>query len=268
MPKSPSCTGAPAFGAPLQISISYPAIQETTGLSVELPTSEPGTAQVSYTVAAGDLPTVSPSVPFQFAPNICAQFQNLSGASRTLSWRVLVNGTSRATGSGSINNNYYGVFSSCNYNGVQPVVGDVITVAFWTATGAGLYLKAYSYESGITRILYGKQQLYLWSGYSPTQCMVCESTAAGPSFGAKNYASASYMLKYVTPTANSNANLCGTVGLTPYAYMSHITEGLFTAYYGDYYFPQVTQQANAALVPVYIQKRPLIITLLPLNIKI
>lgn len=267
MPKTPNCTGAPAFGTPLQILISYPAIQETTGLSVELPTSEPGTAQVSYTVAAGDLPTVTPAVPWQFAPNIYANFRNTSGSSRNMSWRISVNGSSRATGTSfALSNNNYIVFSSAAYNGTQPVVGDVITVSFW-ATGAGVNLLAHAYESGITRVFYGQSHAFAWSAYSPTQCMVSESTAAGPSFGAKNYASASYYTGYVAPTAVAAA-YCSTASKTPYFYVSHVTDGLFKAYCGDYYFPQITQQANSALVPVYIQLRPLIITLLPLNIKI
>ena len=143
MARIPTCSGAALFARKLYVELAYPAVQATSGLADTLPTSEPGTPQISYVLAASDAPTITSNCDFSYslAPLIWAKGRNTGGASRTLSYRLLKNGASVATGSaGSIsNNNYYCLSAGQNWGAVPPVVGDTIALSLW-ASGAGVSL--------------------------------------------------------------------------------------------------------------------------------
>ena len=69
MPRFPAYSSVPVISPMKQASLSWPAIDEATGLGLTLPTSEPADPQVSYTIAAGHLPTITGDFPpFRLAP--------------------------------------------------------------------------------------------------------------------------------------------------------------------------------------------------------
>lgn len=100
-------------------------LQETP---TTLPTSEPETPQVSYTVQSSDMPTLNPR------PYSCKYIAVVYAAGKfvtagTLYWRMKKNGSSVRTGSSSISaNNYYTV----NAFFFDVDVGDVLEIALWS----------------------------------------------------------------------------------------------------------------------------------------
>jgi hypothetical protein len=128
-----------AFKQPLQtIDITVPTPQETLLETPEsLPTSEPGTSQISYTIQSSDLPTLSFGI-CKYAAHLCGAGQNLSGSSVTVYYRILKNGTSVATGSRSSvsNNYYYNIYHTNFYNVVE---GDTIELRLWASVSGVNY---------------------------------------------------------------------------------------------------------------------------------
>lgn len=119
----------PLLGSLKTCNITYQTPQETLqGTPTTLPTSEPGTPQIGYTVASGDLPTLSViQVSLYY-------FALLYGAGKfvtagTLSWRMKKNGASVATGTASVAANTYYTVNAC-FVGVA--VGDLLELALWS----------------------------------------------------------------------------------------------------------------------------------------
>jgi len=114
---------------------------ETTGSQVDLPNAEPGTSQVIYTVASGDLPTIS-SAPFStgYYAEVYVGGRNYSGGAVTVNYRVILNGTSQTTGSASVATatSYFTV--NAGSFGTNPlVVGDVLEVRLWASAATSVY---------------------------------------------------------------------------------------------------------------------------------
>ena len=273
MPKFPAYSHLPLYNAPMQVAITYPSIRETSGLTTELPTSEPGTAQISYTVEAGDLPVCAPLMPFAYAPFIYAQGQNTGGAARIVSYRIEKNGTSLRTGNmDSAANNYYFALSAASFCAAAagpPVVGDVLTVKLW-ANGAGVRLNAHALVPYLSRPLYGLTRLVVWRGYAGTNAIARESSARKPSWMSAT--------PYVGPAGN-NAIQVGPIGTATFAVVN-ITEnvpnawctapsyGLFRTQFSDVsQFYQAVASAAASL-NFLGDLGATLLTYLPLNIKI
>lgn len=95
---------------------------------------------ISYTLQASDFPTISPS---PYSTKYCAYFivsgQNLSGASVTLTYNILKNGTNLFANQSTasvINNNYW---THSHYRFYDVSVGDTLEVQTWaSATGVNL----------------------------------------------------------------------------------------------------------------------------------
>jgi len=120
--------------------------QETLlGTPEALPTSEPATPQISYTVASGDLPTftVQP-VSKKWVALIHAAGKNTTAGSVAVNWRMKKNGSSVITGGWSIAANTFYTYISCFYD---IAVGDVLEVALWAgASGCNWDYKAYQVQ--------------------------------------------------------------------------------------------------------------------------
>ena len=141
-----------AVGPKQTFTITRPAPTEHSGLTTVLPTSEPGTSQISQTVASGDLylpaGLVSP-----YLAVILAQVLNNDGSSRTVSWRMVKNGSSVATGSGSVSASNRGAiqayFSPTNpsgdTSGTGVVAGDVLELRLWAASSTNVQLVYWTY---------------------------------------------------------------------------------------------------------------------------
>ena len=275
MPKSPACTGAPAYGTPMQVAITYPDIRETSSLTTELPTSEPETAQVSYTIGANDLPMLTTPISYWISPNVFAQGQNTSGAARTLSYRLEVNGTSVATGSSNNGTNAYWSLTAYNWwnAGVLPVLGDVLTVKLWV-NGAGCTINAHALKITPTRPLIGTKKPILWYGYGAANACTLEASAPKPTWMTATPTTWTYYYVVTASTGTTNAYITcgnGAANQPPYIYYPHPTYGLFYTQYGDQQGTgtvYVSAAASAATLPFRTETRVALLTYLPLNIKI
>jgi len=118
------------------INITHPGIRQEnyhSGTPATLPTSEPGTPQLSFTLTSGDFPSSNDCVLSQFAmPNLVAiaAGKNTSGVTATVSYRISVNSVSAETGSYSVMNNRYW---SLGMLARDVKAGDVITIALWSS---------------------------------------------------------------------------------------------------------------------------------------
>lgn len=130
------------------VSVTMQTPQETLGSAVYLPTSEPATPQVSYTVASGDLPAfnVAPDSKKWMAYMIAA---GSAVTAATLYWRMKKNGSSVANGSQAVTAAYYYTQHSYFYD---VAVGDVLEIALWSSVTNTKYdYKAYQIQP--TRVL-------------------------------------------------------------------------------------------------------------------
>ena len=256
--------GMPVYRGLIQTAFAYPAIQETTGLNEALPSSEPATAQISYTIQASDLPTLTGTqVSFKLSPGVFARLTTTAGFYNPISWKALLNGTSVATGSTGITNSSYEVIISVNYwGGTPPQVGDVLTIKLW---GSGVYLRAHAYLMDVTRILHGTKRLFLADAYAPLPITI-ESSEPKPSFSVAGNSSVN--LQYLFPAAVTIATgYYPDTHVLPAIY-SNTTLGLMKSF-GDH-----SSQANAASNELigsgksYARKRIVNLRLLPLNVKL
>jgi len=131
----------PQQGSLKTINITYQTPQETLlGSSETLPTSEPTDPQIAYTVQAGDLPT------FSLQPYSKIWIATLHPAGKfvtagTLSWRMIKNGGSVATGTISVAANYYYTISAFFYD---VTIEDILGVKLWSnRTDSNWDYKAY-----------------------------------------------------------------------------------------------------------------------------
>jgi hypothetical protein len=122
-------------GVRKEVNITYKTLDETLlGTAEAIPAAEPATAQISYTVSATThLPTMDANVVFQSVGMLCVAGRNLTASARTLSYRVLKNGTSSVTGTVSCVASQYWTLMlyHSSLNGL--VAGDVIDVKLWCA---------------------------------------------------------------------------------------------------------------------------------------
>ena len=268
MPKIPAFSHLPLYNGPMQIGITWPAVRETTGLTDALPTSEPASAQITYTIQATDLPTLNVLIPYRYIPFLYAYGRVTGGTDRSISYRVELNGTSIATGNlGTVtNNNYYCIYG-WNWGANYVAVGDVLTLKLW-ASGAGAALSAHALIGHMNRPLYGKKRAVIWGAYGGSNSFVLETTAGAPSFG-NPYTEAAVYFSYPTDSTaitNNYSILIPTAGV-PNAIMAREDYGLYTMIYPDRYAGFYLAQDAASARPTVI-KRPILLTYLPLNIKI
>lgn len=107
----------------------FEELQETP---TPLPTSEPATSQIVYTVQEADLPTLSMTVEGRmFVVLIICAGKNTDTASRTVYYRMLKNGSSINTGSVSVSAGYFWTLNACFTN---VAVGDVLEVRLWATS--------------------------------------------------------------------------------------------------------------------------------------
>jgi len=126
-----------------QLNITYPSADETLyGTPEIIPTSEPGTAQVIYTISSSHLPTLSfEPINKKLLAGVVVSGKNLTASSQTLNYRVLKNGTSLTTGTLSIAANYYWTLSIYNSALNNIAENDEIDIALWTANSNSLDLR-------------------------------------------------------------------------------------------------------------------------------
>lgn len=112
------------------LNITYQTPQETLLSTPEtLPTSEPATPQIGYTVQGSRLPSLS------YKPYQAVYVALVFGAGKfvttgTLYWNMKKNGVSVTTGSGTMTANYYYTLSAFFFD---VNVGDVLELALWSS---------------------------------------------------------------------------------------------------------------------------------------
>ena len=119
--------------SPRTDSLSYPAAQETyDAAGTALPTSEPATSQVIYTITSADLPvSTDKTASMKFSAFLYGGGKNNGASSATVYYRILKNGASVATGSSSVNANYYYTVNCYQLYDVK--AGDVIEIRLWAS---------------------------------------------------------------------------------------------------------------------------------------
>jgi hypothetical protein len=152
------------------LNISYVTPQETLLDTPEtLPTTEPSTGQVQYTVASVDLPTLSLPIPSKiWVGLVYAAGKAVTAA--TISWRMKKNGASVATGTISVAANTFWTLCT-GFSGVA--VGDVLEIALWSNVADSNWdYKAYQVQ--VSRIMPSNRTWILvfeplyWTGNQPT----------------------------------------------------------------------------------------------------
>jgi len=140
---------SPSYTSLKTLEITYRPAKETLLSTPEiLPTSEPTTPQISYTVQESDLPILNLNV----YRKVWVAWIVVAGycpSSATIYHRMLRNGSSVSTGSSSVSARYYytRIFYFYNVN-----VGDVLEVKLWSsATDSDWRYKAYQIQ--VTRII-------------------------------------------------------------------------------------------------------------------
>jgi hypothetical protein len=138
------------------LNITYKPAQETLLTTPQtLPTSEPATPQISYTVANADLPTLS-LTPYQKKWVALIYGGGKFVTAGTLYWRMKKNGASVATGSQSVSANYF-YTAHAFFNDVA--VGDVLELALWSSVADSNWdYKAYQIQV-TSLILFDKPRL-------------------------------------------------------------------------------------------------------------
>ena len=172
----------PLLGSVKTLTITYQNPQETLLSTPEtLPTTEPSTGQIQYTVQNSDLPILSLPIPYKiWVGLVYAAGKAVSAA--TIYWRMKKNGASVANGSISVAANTF--WTLCT--GFPDVkVGDVIEIALWSnQTDSNWDYKAYQVQ--VSRIMPSSRPWILvfeplyWTGSQPTLTLGNPAQASSP----------------------------------------------------------------------------------------
>ncbi|MEM3616664.1 MAG: hypothetical protein QXJ31_01970 [Candidatus Bathyarchaeia archaeon] len=141
---TPVLTGKKIF------NFTYSKQETLLGTPETLPTSEPATPQIGYTIQNSDFPVISPNVySKKHIALVYAGGKAVTAA--TISWRMKKNGASVATGSLNVSaNNFYTLTA---FFGVDVAAGDVLEIALWSnQTDSNWDYKALQVQA--TRILF------------------------------------------------------------------------------------------------------------------
>lgn len=138
-------TGKVAYGTFKTTNITLPNLRENPALGLTLPTTEPGTPQISYTVQDSDLATFSGTVPMS-VKNVPILYVSgrVGASSTTINYRLSVNGTSKVqSNNANAAASSYFTYSFAKYIPVS--VGDVVTVSLWSnQTDTSIVYSAFS----------------------------------------------------------------------------------------------------------------------------
>jgi hypothetical protein len=228
----------PIFTSLKTLNITYQTPQETLlGSPETLPTSEPATPQISYTVAQSDLPTLNMS-PYQkkWVAVLIGAGKAVTAAS--ISYRMKKNGASVASGAGSVSAGYY-YTRHCFFYDVA--VGDVLELALWSnQTDSNWDYKAYQIQ--VSRlILLNKPRLLAPCNFA--------ALATHPVLTLGNPSSTTGSL-YTYHIDQYFMTISGATSLDT-IYPKN-TYGMFRIYYGDYaYSNSSIVRTDAAYRPYY-----------------
>jgi hypothetical protein len=213
----------PAFTSLKTLNITYQTPQETLlGTPETLPTSEPATPQIRYTVAESDLPTFNmPPYQKKWVAIVIGAGKAVTAA--TIYYRMKKNGASIASGSSSVSANYFYTRQCCFYD---VAVGDVLELALWSDQ-VDSYWDYKAYQIQVSRvILFDKPRLL-----SPCKF------AALTTHPALTLGSPGYAIGNLYPCFHDDL-LTAISSPTSYDFFyPKDTYGMFRLTYGDYSYP-------------------------------
>jgi hypothetical protein len=236
-------SGKSAVGPLKTINFSYPTPRDLLlGTPTTLPTTEPASAQVGYTVQNSDLTTITPTpISVKWVAGIITAGKCVT--SGVISWRALKNGVSIATGStASITaNNFY---TETHWRWYDIQVGDLLEVKLW---------------SSVSDSNYDYQALYIY----PTQLVnspintimkdVTYMTVIPPSVPSGNGNATNTAGLNILPTSSSNTsayNISFTGTTNTFPALGQTTHGFFRMNSGDVNLTTY-HQVHATLRPQY-----------------
>jgi hypothetical protein len=109
--------------------------QDFSSAPISIPTSEPLTAQISYTVQQSDLPTITPSISIGNVVGIYMTGANSKVAGSTLTYTVYKNGVSLITTTTTSIVNTQNCWGMVHWRWTNVQVGDLLEVKVWATTG-------------------------------------------------------------------------------------------------------------------------------------
>lgn len=234
-------------GALKTYTFTYPApvVNDFSGSPLTLPTSEPGTAQFSYTIQASDFPTITPA-PTSVKFLVCAiNAGRVPASTTTLNYRILKNGASVTTGNmPSITANNYWTFTHWRWFDVQ--VGDVIEVKTWSNIAGATY--------DYSAVLIQPTQVYL----SKPNAVLSDVTIVIPNAipitgGTSGVWTSSNVSFYPANTALTPLGLANATHTLP-VFMPHAGQGFFKAGNGDVNGQSVSGNGSHGSVKPFYQR--------------
>lgn len=154
-------TGKVAFGNLKTFNITLATPRETIlGSPIgSLPTSNPGTPQITYTIQTSDLPSITPSpLGVQYTALLIVGGKNTDAAAQTINYQCYKNGSIVTGGNGlqSVPSWQFWTQSHYRFLGVQ--VGDVLGVSLW-CTNANMNYDYYALSIHPTQMNLGKSYI-------------------------------------------------------------------------------------------------------------
>jgi hypothetical protein len=216
-------TGKVSTGTLKTFTINTPSARETylSSSPVTLSTSEPATAQVSFTVGNNDLPTLTPSPVFMGnAPIIHVAGKAVTAC--TLTYKTFINGTQMATGTNAVTAGNNWTYSFVNTQSVNAQVGDIIEVKLWS-TQTNTQLDYYAFTMYPTKVALSKPNTILKDLTFTTDTVITHALTQG---------------RQPTPNANATQQ-CAVYGTTGI--------GLSIASGGTITIPAVMQMATSVV---------------------
>lgn len=235
------------IGAKQSVSISLMTPSETLlGSPTAVPTAEPGTSQIIYTVQSSDLPAMPVGATATAIGSILGAVLNSSGAANAIYYRMIKNGSSVYS--------YWIPFANATYetlmlyfNGI--VAGDMLELRLWTSgiTGFTWDYKAYCVFPSRPHLTPDKRVL---TDFTSTLTAYPVLSSGTPSIAA-TYAPLVYNANFAPPNGGAQMDPLTVDFIIPYP-----TYGLVRAWNGDYTgSDSVTGRNHATARPYYVQNK-------------
>jgi len=227
----------PDFTSLKTLTITYRTPQETLLSTPQtLPTAEPATPQVRYTVSSNDLPVMNVSV-YRAIYTAAVYAGGRYVTAGTLNWRMKKNGANVTSGSASVAANAFYTVNAFFYD-VR--VGDVLEIALWSSVTDSRFDYS-AFQVQVTRIVPINRQRLL---------MPCNFTAVSSqptlTSGTPN---AAVTRNYTINTADLLTVSQATARNVPVLYAGSLY-GIYRLGDGD------TSNANSAVVQTHTSYRP------------